>query len=401
MDKIDELLTRGVADIIPRKEELEKFLRSGKKLRVYQGFDPTSPDLHIGHMLGLKKLRQWQDLGHEVIFLIGDFTGMVGDPTGRNKTREPLTREQVLENAKTYKKQAGKIMQFEGKNPVQIKYNSEWLAKLSALEVTRLMSLLTVQQILERDMFRKRIKNDQEISMIEVTYPIMQGYDSVAMDIDVEVGGTDQLFNMMVGRDLMRKIKGKNKFVMTTPLLTDASGAKIGKTEGNTIALRDKPENLFAKLMKLPDEIIGKGFEYLTNVPVSEINKIYIKLKLEKNPIVFKKKLAFEIVKDLNSEHDAKKALEHFEKTVQQKNLPTEIPAYKYSGETQTRIDDLLILANLSESKSEAKRLIEQGGVEIDGKKVTDPNSEIKVKNDMVIKVGKRKYIKIKITPQV
>ena len=393
MDKIDELLTRGVADIIPRKEELEKFLRSGKKLRVYQGFDPTSPDLHIGHMLGLKKLRQWQDLGHEVIFLIGDFTGMVGDPTGRNKTREPLTREQVLENAKTYKKQAGKIMQFEGKNPVQIKYNSEWLAKLSALEVTRLMSLLTVQQILERDMFRKRIKNDQEISMIEVTYPIMQGYDSVAMDIDVEVGGTDQLFNMMVGRDLMRKIKGKNKFVMTTPLLTDASGAKIGKTEGNTIALRDKPENLFAKLMKLPDEIIGKGFEYLTNLPMPEITEIYTKLKLEKNPIVFKKRLAFEIVRMLNGEQEARIAQEYFQKTVQGGELePLEIKI----SESIEVIDKLLVQTSLAPSASEATRLINQGGVEINGKRIKDPNKKIHIKNGMLIKVGKRKFVKIK-----
>lgn len=399
MNKIDELLTRGVADIIPSRNELEKLLTTGKKLRVYQGFDPTSPDLHIGHVIGLKKLRQWQDLGHEIIFLIGDFTGMVGDPTGKDKTREPLSREQVLKNAKTYKEQIEKIVRLKGKNPAQIKYNSDWLAKLSALEVARLMSFLTIQQILERDMFRKRIKNDQEISMAEVSYPIMQGYDSVAMDVDVEIGGTDQLFNMMVGRDLMRKIKGKNKFVITIPLLVDASGVKIGKTEGNTIALTDKPWDLFTKLMRLPDEVIGKGFEYLTDIPMSEVNEIYTKLKLEKNPILFKKRLAFEITRQLHGENEAKKAQEHFQKTVQNKQAPKFFPTYKFSGESQTRIDDLLMLTNLAESKSEAKRLIEQGGVEINGSKIADPNSEIEVKNDMVIKVGKHRFVKIKPAP--
>ncbi|OGH37417.1 MAG: tyrosine--tRNA ligase [Candidatus Levybacteria bacterium RIFCSPLOWO2_01_FULL_38_21] len=397
MDKIEELLTRGVANIIPSKKELGNLLRSGKKLRVYQGFDPTSPDLHIGHMLGLKKLRQWQDLGHEVIFLIGDFTGMVGDPTGRDKTREPLSREQVLENAKTYKEQAGRIVRFKGKNPVQIKYNSEWLSKLPALEIAKLMSLLTVQQILERDMFRKRIKNDQEISMVEVTYPIMQGYDSVAMNVDVEIGGTDQLFNMMVGRDMMRKIKGKNKFVITTPLLTDASGEKIGKTEGNTIALTDKPEDLFAKLMRLPDEIIGKGFEYLTNVSMSEITEIYTKLKLEKNPIIFKKRLAFEIVKQLNDESSAQKAQEHFEKTVQKKEAPEKMETHTLK-KSEERLADILVETKLASSKSDAQRLVEQGGVSIDGTKTIDPNEIIELKNERVIKVGKHRFVKIRST---
>ncbi len=397
MDKITELLTRGVDQILPNKEELEKLLRSGKKLRVYQGFDPTSPGLHIGHMIGLKKLRQWQDLGHEVIFLIGDFTGMTGDPTGRDKTREPLTREQVLENAKTYKDQAGRILRFTGENAVKIKYNSEWLSKLSALESARLMSLFSIQQILERDMFQQRLKKDQEVSMVEVMYPIMQGYDSVAMDVDVEVGGRDQLFNMMMGRDMMRKIKGKNKFVMTTPLLTDAAGEKIGKTEGNAIALTDKPEDLFAKIMGLPDETIGKGFEYLTNVPMSEVENIHTKLNIEKNPIEFKKRLAFEIVRELNNDEDAKRAQEHFEKTVQKKELPEDIPTFEMKAEDHLVITELLVRAGLVESKSDAKRLVEQGAVEVDSDRVDSPSEEIIPEDNMLIKSGKRNFIRIKL----
>ncbi|MBI3283076.1 tyrosine--tRNA ligase, partial [Candidatus Curtissbacteria bacterium] len=213
MDKIDELLTRGVDQVIPSKEELGKVLRSGKKLRVYQGFDPSTPQLHIGHMIGLRKLKQWQNLGHEVIFLIGDFTGRIGDPTGKTKTRPLLSKETVEKNAKTYKEQAGKILRFEGKNPVIVKFNSQWLEKLSMPEVFNLAAQVTYQQVLKRDLIQDRLQREGDISINEIMYPIMQGYDSVAMDVDVEIGGTDQLFNMMMGRHLMHKMKRKNKFV--------------------------------------------------------------------------------------------------------------------------------------------------------------------------------------------
>lgn len=397
MDKVEELLTRGVDKIIPNKEELEKLLRSGKKLRVYQGFDPTSPELHIGHMLGLRKLRQWQDLGHEVIFLIGDFTGMIGDPTGKDKTRVPLTREQVLENAKTYQEQASKILRFDGENPVKIKYNSEWLAKMSAADLAKLSSYLTFQQVIERDMFQRRMEKGMDISISEFLYPFMQGYDSVAMDVDVEVGGSDQLFNMMTGRDLMHKIKRKNKFVMTTPLLTDSQGRKIGKTEGNVIALNDKPEDLYAKIMSLGDDVIIKGFEYLTDIPLDEVNQIEKTLEKGENPMPYKKRLAFEITKQLRSEKAACDAQEFFEKTVQKQELPTSIPEYQPANQAKINVVDLLVNTKLVTSKSEAKRLIEQGGVEIDGKKVTDLNSQIEPKNSMIVKAGKRNFIKIKI----
>lgn len=399
MDTIDELLTRGVDTIYPSKDELEKVLRSGKKLRIYQGFDPTSSQLHIGHMVGLRKLRGWQDMGHHVIFLIGDFTGMVGDPTGKDKTRIPLTKEQVIENAKTYKQQAGKILKFDGKNPVEIKYNSDWLAKLSALEFARLASHLSVQQVVERDMFQKRIKNKMDISLSEFFYPLMQAYDSIAMDIDVEIGGTDQMFNMMMGRDLMHKIKQKNKFVMTTPLLVDSEGKKIGKTEGNAIGLTDKPEDLYGKIMGIADDAVGKCFEYLTDISSKDLQNIYTHMKYSENPLQYKKQLAYEIVKQLNSAKDAEAAQEHFEKTVQKKEMPEAIDEIVLSEDLQAgkTIAEVIAGLDLATSKSEAKRLIEQGGVTIDNEVVIDPNAAFEPKEDTIIKVGKRKFVKIKI----
>src|SRR3990167_651113 len=315
MDNVDEILTRGVDQVIPSKEELEKVLKSGKKLRVYQGFDPSSPLLHIGHMIGLRKLRQWQDLGHEVIFLIGDFTGRIGDPTGKKEARPVLSKETVEENAKTYKEQAGRILNFSGKNPVQIKFNSEWLDKLKTPEILNLFSQVTYSQIIKRGMFKKRLEKDEDISFNEISYPIMQGYDSVAMDVDVEVGGRDQLFNMMIGRDLMHKMKRKNKFVMTTQLLVDTEGNKIGKTEGNAIALTDPPEKMFGAIMNFPDDVITQGLESLTDVPQEEIESAKNAIKRGRNPLQFKKTLAFEVVKQLNGEKTAQKAQEEFERS--------------------------------------------------------------------------------------
>ena len=393
MDKITELLTRGVANIIPGKDVLEKELRSGKRLRVYQGFDPTSPELHIGHMAGLRKLKQWQELGHEVIFLIGDFTGMIGDPTGKDKTRIELSREQVLENAKTYKHQAGKILRFKGENPVLVKYNSEWLGKMSAIELANLTSYLTIQQVIERDMFQKRLENNMNIAMSEFLYPFMQGYDSVAMDVDLEVGGNDQLFNMMTGRDLMHKIKRKNKFVMTTPLLIDSTGRKIGKSEGNAIALDDTPEEIFGKIMGLGDSVIGPGLEYLTDISLDEIKTIEQAIHEGKNPMQYKKVLAYEIVKQLNDISAAKNAQEHFEKTVQNQEMPDEIPTVTVSP--NHTVVDVLVESSIAASKSEAKRLIEQKGVAINGMTVND--STTLAANGAIISVGHRKFVKIEV----
>ncbi len=399
MDKIDELLTRGVDTVYPSKNELEKLLRSGKKLTLYQGFDPTGKELHIGHMVGFRKLRQWQDLGHRVIFLIGDGTGQAGDPSGKTKSRDKFfTRDELRKNATDYVKQAGKIVRFEGENPVEIKYNGDWLNKLSLTDILDLAGQFSVQQLIERDLFQQRIKNKEDINLREFLYPLLQGYDSVTMDVDLELGGSDQTFNMLAGRTLMKKMKNKDKFVMTTPLLTDARGVKIGKTEGNVIGLTDKPEDLYGKTMGLPDDVIVKGLEYLTDVPMDEVKKIENELNNGENPVTYKKRLAFEIVKQLNSESQAKQAQEHFERTVQQKEMPNEVPLIKLppslaSGAT---IADVLTGLELANSKSEAKRLIEQGGVSVDNETIIDPNAAFESKDEVLIKVGKRKFVKVK-----
>ena len=257
MDAIENLLTRGVDKIYPAKEALEKVLRSsGKKLKLYQGFDPTGAKLHIGHAVAIRKLRQFQDLGHEVIFLIGDFTALIGDPSGKAQGRPLLTKQQVLDNAKDYQQQVAKILRFDGNNPVKILFNSDWLSKLKLEDILKLSTHFTVQQMIERDMFQVRLKNKNLIGLQEFLYPLMVGFDSVAMKVDLEMGGSDQTFNMLAGRKLVEQILHKEKFVMTVPLLTDSKGVKIGKTEGNAIGLSDHPNEFFAKIMSLGDDAI-------------------------------------------------------------------------------------------------------------------------------------------------
>ena len=396
MNNIDELLTRGVDKIYPTREELEEVLISGKKLKVYQGFDPTGDKLHIGHMIGLRKLRDWQRAGHEVIFLIGDFTGMVGDPSGKTTARKMLSKEEVAKNAKSYIDQAGRILSFDGENPVKILYNSEWLAKLSAIEFIRISGLLSVQQVVERDLFQERQKQNQDIYMNEFLYPVMQAYDSVAMDVDIEIGGTDQMFNMLMGRKLMRHMLKKDKFVITTPLLTDSEGKKIGKTEGNIIGLTDEPAELYGKIMSLGDDVIVKGLQLLTDISTEEIKNISEKIMQGINPIEFKKRLAFEIVKQLNNEEDADKAQSSFQSTVQNKELPTNLPTYAYSSMASL---STVAMENMgTASVSEWKRLVEQGGVVWGEDKISDPNVKVSELSEegKVLKVGKRNVVKIK-----
>lgn len=392
MDKIDELLTRGVEQIIPTREELGKVLRSGKKLRVYQGFDPTSPDLHIGHLVGLRKLRQWQDLGHEVIFLIGNFTALVGDPTGKDKTRPMIPEEQVKKNAQTYKKQVSKVLRFEGENAVQIKYNGDWLAKLSAVEIARLASYLTVPQMMERDMFQKRFAAGADVALSEFFYPFMQGYDSVEMDVDVEVGGNDQLFNMMIGRDLMHRIKQKNKFVMTTPLIVDSTGKKIGKSEGNAISLIKPPGEMFGMIMQLDDSVIAKCFECITTVPMEKVAKVGERLKSGENPMILKKELALQIVSELHNQGAAQKAQEEFEKTFQKEDLATADIPPSPSPEAPTDSESLVATYG-SVSLSEAKRLLDQKAVELNGK-ILGRDKNIEIKPSDILKIGKKKFVK-------
>ena len=399
MDKIEELLTRGVDKIYPSKEELEKILRSGKKLKLYQGFDPTGTQLHIGHMVGFRKLRQWQDLGHHVIFLIGDGTGQAGDPSGKTKTREKfMTRDELRKNAVNYVSQASKIVRFKGENPVEILYNGDWLNKLNLVDILEILEQSSLQQLIERDLFQERIKKGEDVNLREFIYPLLQGFDSVAMNVDLEIGGSDQLFNMMTGRDLMHKMKRKNKFVMTTPLLTDSEGRKIGKTEGNVIGLTDEPNNLYGKILSLSDDVIAKAFEYLTDAPMEEIKIIDKKVKAGETPMKYKKQLAHELVKQLNDADSAKNAQENFEKTVQDKEIPPEMPSVVL--DKPGSISDVLLATGLAVSKSDAKRLIEQGGVEVDSVKIEEsmlPFDTLAKNDETIIQVGKRRFVKVKI----
>lgn len=396
---IDEILNRGVEKIYPSREALKKVLRSDKKLRLYQGFDPTGTKLHIGHAVALNKLRQFQELGHQVIFLIGDGTGQAGDPSGRETARDRfLSREELRQNARDYVKQAGKIVRFDGPNPVKILYNGDWLNKLSYADILKLAQHFSVQQLIERDIFRRRMKRGQTINLREFLYPLFQAYDSVAMKVDLELGGIDQTFNMLAGRMLVRNILKKEKFVMTVPLLTDATGKKIGKSEGNVIGITDSPNDLYGKIMNLPDEAIALCFELITSLSMDEVEKIRKNLKKPHvNPMDFKKKLARTLVSIYHSPHEAKKAEENFERVFQKKQKPLQIPDYVLADSKPLPLIDLLIDSGLAKSKSEAKRLIKQQAVDIDGYPVEDVNRSIFPREGLVVRVGKRKFVRIRV----
>ena len=388
-DKINELLTRGVDKIYPSRELLEKLLLSGKKLRLYQGFDPTGDRLHLGHMVGLRKHKQWQDLGHEVIFLIGDGTGQAGDPTGKKQTREKFfTKEELRANAKNYVAQASKIIRFKGSNSVKILYNSDWLDKLTKVEILNIAQNFSVQQLIERDMFQERLKAGEPINLREFLYPLLQGYDSVAMDVDLELGGTDQTFNMLAGRTLMKAMKGKEKFVMTTPLLSDSRGIKIGKSEGNTISLTDEPNDLFGKIMSLADDAIIPIFTLLTDVSLEDI----VSFDIKKNPLELKKSAAHIIVSQLYSEKLATNAQDNFEKTFTQGNVPENITQVTVARDAS--LSDILLTQQLIVSKSELRRLVSEGAITnmATNEKVTDPNSKV---SSATYKIGKHRFIKI------
>ena len=393
--KINELLTRGVDKIYPSPKVLEKVLKSGKRIRLYNGIDPSGAKLHIGHTAQLRKLRLFQELGHEVILLIGSFTAMIGDPTGKNQTRVPLTREQVLENAKNYKEQASKILDFNGENPVKIKYNHEWLDDMSLRDFADLGQHITVPQLLERDMFEKRLQAGETISVAEFIYPMLQGYDSVAMDVDLEIGGSDQTFNMLVGRDFMKSFANKEKFVMTLPLLVDSKGMKIGKSEGNVIGITDSPEELFGKIMALGDDVIISIFESCTDVSMEEISKIKSAIKKGENPRNLKARLAETIVRMYHSESEAKKAVENFDNVFKKHEAPEKIKTFKVKND-KWNIVDLLVETKLASSKSEARRLIEQGGIKFGGQTLGVGDQEIIIpKKGDILQRGKRQFIKI------
>jgi len=397
--QINELLTRGVEKIYPNYKELEKKLLSGERLRLYCGYDPTAPALHIGNAISINKLAQFQALGHEVIFLIGDFTGLIGDPTGKKAARRKMTREEVLANARDYQKQAGAYLNFSGDNPAKIMYNSAWNAKLTFADLIELASNFTVQQMIQRDMFQERLKEEKPIYLHEFFYPLTQGYDSVAMDVDLEIGGNDQLFNMLCGRDLLKAVKNKEKFVLTVKLLADESGKKMGKTEGNVVFLNEKPNNMYGQIMSWSDGVICSAFELCTNVPLADIKKMQESLKKDKvNPRDLKMKLAREITKINHGETAALKAQENFINTIQKKELPTEIKTWSAQKDKYGLLD-LLMATGLALSKSEARRLVEQGAIKISEAQTTkvirDAKAEISVKPGIILQRGKLQFIKI------
>lgn len=388
--KIEELLSRGVENVYPTREFLSERLTSGECLTLYTGYDPTAPSLHIGHGMTMMKLRQFQDLGHKIIMLIGDFTAMIGDPTDKTSARKQLTREDVLENCREYQKQASAILNFAGENPVEIKYNSEWLSKMSFGDVLDLASHFTVQRMMERDMFQKRLVEEKPIYVHEFMYPMMQGYDSVMMNVDGEIGGNDQTFNMLTGRNLMKDLKNKEKFVLTIKLLADDSGKKMSKSEGNAIFLSDSPIDMFGKVMSWADDLIVPGFELCTRVEMNEIVEMKNKMVDGENPRDFKLRLAGEVVKMFLGEVAANEGKEHFEKVIQGKAIPDEIPELNPSAND---IVTVLVESKICNSRSNARQMVEQGAVSINGEKVD--SIDYQVKNEDVVKKGSRFFVKI------
>lgn len=395
MDTIDKLLTRGVANIIPGKAELHKLLNSGKKLNIYLGIDPTATKIHLGHAVPLRKLQAFAELGHNVTFLIGDFTALIGDTSDKDTERPVLTSEQIQENFKTYKKQAEKILDF---SKVTVRHNSEWLKKLSYADIIRLSQQFSLNDFISRELIRKRLDDGKRVAFHETQYPLMQGYDSYYLDADLQLGGTDQTFNMQAGRTLQKLWRNKESFVMANSFLEGTDGRKMSKSWGNAIWLDDEAIDMYAKVMAIKDDLIPQYYLLGTNTPLAEVEKIKKELKDGKSPMQIKKDLAKVIVAELHSAKDAEAAQEHFEKTVQKKEMPEEIdeivlPQALQSGAT---IAEIITSINLASSKSDSKRLIEQGGVTIDNEVIIDPNAAFEPKEDTIIKVGKRKYVKIK-----
>ncbi|RLC32589.1 tyrosine--tRNA ligase [Candidatus Woesebacteria bacterium] len=374
---IEKVLTRGVASVLSTKKELAA-LMAEKKLILYQGFDPSSKNLHIGNWIGIRKLAQFQKLGHQVIFLIGDFTGMIGDPTDKSAARKKMTKEQAKKNAEDYTQQIGKTLKFTGSNAAKVLFNSEWLSKLSFEEVVELASNFTVQQILERDFFQDRLKKNKPIHLHEFLYPLMQGYDCVAMDVDLEIGGSDQLFNMLAGRSLMKALKKKDKFVLTLKLLTDPSGEKMGKSEGNAININSAPNDMYGQIMALPDNLLDLGIELLTDLPLDI---------LKEKPLVVKKKLAYDVVEQLHDKKQANSAQEYFDVTFSKK-----MPEYKTIISKGMLVRSIVDASEIS--ASEVKRRILAGAVDIDGQTIKNPSTELK--GGEKIKFGKKNFYIVK-----
>lgn len=386
MDEIEELLTRGVANIIPNKEELKKLLAAGKKLNVYLGIDPTATKIHLGNAVVLRKLSKFAKLGHNVTFLIGDFTALIGDTSDKDSERPTLTTAEIQENFKTYKKQAEKILDF---SKIKVRYNSEWLNKLSFPEIIKLAQQFSFGDFGSRELIKKRLNASKHVGLHEGLYPVAQGYDSYFLDTDIQIGGTDQTFNMQAGRILQKNWRNKESFIIATEFLMGTDGRKMSKSWGNAIWLDDNPQDMYAKIMAIKDDLIDQYFTLATNTDLKKIKEI----ESGKNPMAVKKELAKIIVTELHSEKDAEDAAENFKRIVQNKEAPEDVLSISVSD--GLTINDVLIKVKLAGSISEGKRLIKQGGVKLNNENIADPNSKIK---EGTLSVGKRRFVKIKIT---
>lgn len=376
-----DIIKRGVEEIIVEEELVEKFKAKGP-LRIKFGADPTAPDIHLGHTVILRKLRQFQDLGHKVVFIIGDWTARIGDPSGRDETRKPLTQQEIERNAETYQEQVFKILD---KDKTEVVFNSQWLDKLTPQEIMRLSSCYTVARMLERDDFKKRYTEGKEITIVEFLYPLFQGYDSVVVRADVELGGTDQKFNLLVARALQRDYGQEPQVIITLPLLEGTDGVrKMSKSYGNYIGVLESPKQMFGKLMSIPDNLMPKYFELLTDIVLDE----------GLHPKTAKTLLAKEIVKYYYEEETAKKEEDEFERIFRDKELPAEIPVFKVD-KSSIGLVDVIVLAKLAPSKSEARRLISQGGVKIDREKVVNINLEVDMTCPKILQVGKKGFVKV------
>ena len=382
-----EIIKRGVVEIISEEElrlKLEESKRLSRPLKIKAGFDPTAADIHLGHTVLLRKLRQFQELGHKVIFLIGDFTARIGDPTGRSEKRKQLNKDEVLANAATYKKQVAKILDVD---KLEIVFNSHWFEKMSVVDILKLTTHATVSQMLARADFKKRLAKNEDISLLEFMYPLLQGYDSVVLEADIELGGTDQIFNLLVGRDMQKDFTQPQQVVITLPLLEGTDGVqKMSKSFGNYIGINETADSIFGKVMSISDELMWKYYELLTDEDLNTVKKLH--------PKEAKLNLASVIVSDYYGKDDAKKAKEAFEHVFSRKELPDEMPQYKIKGKNLS-IVEILTQSGLVESKNEARRLIQQGGVYLDGEKIGREDAVIH--KEGILKVGKRRFLKLMV----
>jgi len=385
----DQVLTRGVAEVLPKKETLAK-LMSERKIKLYLGIDPTGAHLTLGHAVQLRKLQQFADLGHDVVLLIGNGTVRIGDPTGKDSTRPVLTDEEIKANFEDWRRQASKVLDFE---KIKIVYNGDWLDALSYSDIVKLMANVTVQQLMERDMFQDRLKAGKPIHGHEIMYPLLQGYDSVAMEVDLEMGGTDQTFNMLMGRTLLRQYKQKEKWVMANPIINGTDGRKMSKSYDNYVALDEAPNDMFGKIMSMKDEEMATYFEIFTEVDMEASKKL-----IKDSPRDAKVKLARHIVTWLHSEADAESAYQDFVTKFVKHEVPEDIPEFQVGTDTIGILDLITKICGFAKSNGEARRMVEQGGVSLDGEKIEDPKFEVQLASTaQILKVGKRKFGKVTV----